>query len=190
MILTHGANSLDNNVIYQFNLDKFDTQTLKDGDRQWKDTSGRLTFTKASDGLVINFTSGTKQYFSLVLPEFSTLPKFRVRGKWGGSLPYQSFFGFAELSLYGGNGSIPGFWRKLNGNWSTVFQQSLPAPNTVDMTFTRNDNKFDVDVFRNGSYVGTTQCDHSYDTIHHNVDYNGSSNNGTIKLYELLITKE
>lgn len=180
----------DPNIIYEFNLDRFDISTLKDGDRQWIDTSNRLTFTKETDCLAINFTSGTKQWFSLRVPEFSTLEKFRVRAKYGGSLPWNSFMGFAEYSLWGRNGQIYGFWKCLNNNWQSAYSATINAPNTFDLVFRKNGSKFNIDVTRNGTYYGTDTCDHLYDTIHHNVDYGGNSNNGTIKLYELLITKE
>lgn len=181
-----------NNIIYKFNLDTFDIATLNDAGRQWYDTSSRIILTKEIDCLSVGFTYGSKQYFYCPFPEFANIDKFRIKFKAGGQLPYRSFFGYNTLSFRGDNGVIDGFWCRNNNNWSLVYPESITAPKTSDIVFEKiSSTKLRADITRNGVFVGSQECDFAgpdYE-INLNVDYNGSSANGDIKIYELIVER-
>lgn len=180
----------DDNIIYEFNINNFNIDTLKDGDRQWNITGSSITLNKDHDGLVVNFVGGTKSYFDCTFPEFLEMDKFKLTYKAGTSsyLGYRSFFGYTLLSFTGSGSTVDAFWRRYNNSWSNVYPGQYAVPVTAEMIFTKNINHFDVDITLNGTYLGDTQCDICGD-ITHNIDYNGSSASGSIKIYELKIEK-
>lgn len=179
------------NVLYQLNLDKFDTTTLRDGNIQWSTSWRAPSLEKSEDHLIIRFTEGAKQHLWLNLIEQLNISSYRsysIEYTYSGSLPWMSFFGLDTCSLRGKSGALDGIWALYNNSWSTAFVLSVPVPITCKALVTQNGATSTVEIYINGSLLGTTTVD-TPDSITHNVDYNGSAANGTIELYSLKIEK-
>lgn len=183
--------SENGNVLYQLNLATFDTTTMRDGNIQWTYSNRAPILEKRDDRLIIRFSEGEKQYFWLNLIEqlnILSYPSYSIEYTYGGSLPWMSFFGLDTCALKGKYGIVEGIWTRRNGGWSTAFGLSVPVPITCKALVTQNSSISTVELYINGSLLGTTTVD-TPDSITHNVDYNGSAANGTIELYSLKIEK-
>lgn len=183
--------SENGNVLYQLNLDAFNTTTLRDGNIQWSTSDRAPSLEKRDERLIIRFSEGEKQYLWLNLIEqlnILSYPSYSIEYTYGGTLPWMSFFGLDTCSIRGKQGTVDGIWTRRNEGWSTAFSLSVPVPITCKALVTQNEATSTVEIYINGSLLGTTTVD-TPDSITHNVDYNGSAANGTIELYSLKIEK-
>jgi len=184
--------------LYQFNLNSFDLQTLKDGRVQWHTSGPSVGLTKVNDALKISFVSGTKQYFGVVPNEiFSDNSKFSVEVEYSSpGYPYMSYL----CILYGvyiqAEGTrMNGIWAYNGRSWKLgpSFSNASSDKTNVKCLFERKENYYDIRVFLNELYVGNTTSYSNYDGTGlngTNTDYNGSSSPGIIYLHKFIIRKE
>ena len=175
-------------ILYSFNLNSFNIETLNDRGVQWRVGNRSPDFEKRDNRLIIKFSNGAKQSFSLGLDQLDipNIGTYSVEYTYGGSLPHSSFFGLVYCSIVGGY--YRGIWRySTSGAWSRLdFYYSIPV--TCKLIVTRQQGFDHVDIYFNGVFFTSTDTSRSTH-ITHNVDYNGSSRQGTIELYSLVIEK-
>lgn len=194
--VTNNLVKLNEKVIYEFNLNRFDLTTLKDGIAQWiypSWGSRQVSLSKKTDYLEILFTEGTKQGFNLsnTFGIYTDIKEFIIELSYTGNFPYRSFFGFLTFSF-----SSPGrsnyfdyFWRYTNNTWSSVNYTGSPINYKFHFKCIENTNLLSVDVYKEDQFILSSTCNKSSDIITHNVDYNGVSRYGTINLHKLKIYK-
>jgi hypothetical protein len=200
MILTHGANSLERdggNIVYEFNLNSFNTSTLKDGNVQWHNFGARpVSLEKSSGALNITFTSGSKQFFGFSPNELNIgSDNFSVEVEYdSASYPYTSYL-FVLYGVYicAQYTDVLGIWTNLNNTWRLEPSFNNSPRINIKCFFTRTDGYFKLVVYRNGSYAGETSCNYNFDGTYldgTNTDFNGSSSTGTIQLLKYVVKRD
>lgn len=194
--VTNNLVKFHSNIVYEFNLDRFDLTTLKDGDAQWKYPSWGnrpVTLTKHNDYLEILFTEGSKQGFNLenTFGLYTDINDFFIELSYTGSFPFRSFFGIMPFSFSspGSSNYFDCFWRYYNNNWQSVYINGTPVNYIFHIKKTISSNIASVDVYKEEQYItsSTFQAFPTWEIITHNVDYNGVSRYGTINLHKLKI---
>lgn len=196
MILTHhGIDSLRNGkIIYEFDAKNFNLDTLRDGPSIWKNGSRALDIRIIDDYLSVIFTSGQKQYFTL-LSEFDNvylnqLDEFFLEIVYTGNFYFNTFFGPWTFSFSSSNPNTYNFiWKCYNNSWSSVGSgNSFSISDVYKYHFVKKGTNFDVELFKNDTKILNSKCDNfGASFLTHNVDYNGNSHSAQINLHKLKI---
>ena len=195
-----GAGQIDPNLIYEFNLSRFNLDTLKDGHVQWYNynaytPANPIVLQKIDDFLRLNFTNGVKQFFAIKPNELNLYSdNFSSEFEYGGQYPYMSYcalMGGASMQANGGHTNT--LWTMINNSWGRRIGFSITGKVNIKCYFVKQKNYFDVYLYVNGSFLGITQSSGNFNGDDYegtNVDYNGSSNPGYIDMYKMILRRE
>lgn len=195
-----GAGKIDPNLIYEFNLSRFDLDTLKDGNVQWYNINidtleNLIVLQKIDNFLRLNFNYGVKQFFGICPNELNLYSdNFSCEMEYSGGYPLMSY-----CALMGGayiqadNGHTNGIWTTINSSWGLRIVFNISGIVNVKCYFVKQTNYFDVHLYVNGSFRGITQSYNNFngsDIEATNVDSNGSSDTGYIDIYKMILRRE
>ena len=195
-----GAGQIDPNLIYEFNLSRFDLDALKDGTVQWYNLNlstpeNLIVLQKFDDFLRLNFNYGVKQFFGIIPNELNLYDgNFSAEFEYGGQYPYMSYcalMGGAFMQANDGHSNT--LWTMINNSWVGRIGFSITGKVNIKCYFVKQTNYFDVHLYVNGSFLGITQSSYNFNGDYYestNVDHNGSSRPGYIDMYKMILRRE
>lgn len=199
-VYNDGAGQIDPNLIYEFNLSRFDLDTLKDGDIQWYNINintpeNLIVLQKIDDFLRLNFNYGVKQFFGIYPNELNLYSEnFSCEIEYSGGYPYMSYcmlMGGAYIQANGGHTNQ--IWTRIGSIWGGRIGFNISGIVNVKCYFVKQTNYFDIHLYVNGSFKGITQSYVNFngDGIEGtNVDHNGTSYQGYIDMHKMILRRE
>lgn len=187
--------------IYKMDFNRFDINTLKDGDVQWNfynNNRDGVTLSKANDGLIIDIAAGSTRQFNLPLNQFNLDKEFITEYEIDiTNCTWTMYYGFGRASLtysvrefqglglwlyHASNLQIyEGSMTYSSSDWSRITGMSYSFPLKVKTIYDPNTQYVKVYFFDSLIMEGNIDGNG-------NITFNnGGSGNGTCKLYSLKI---